>query len=383
MMETEVISQNEKENFLASSTLFVKEFESTFVDYFTCLCSSYDKTVSQEESKEIAFAIYHGLFKTDSEIVELKDDVFIRMRQNGVMVSFLITRSMFYLLENYLSFVRKQNITSQIELLMGCVGRFINLMENETPSVCNATVAFDVRFSDDVMFSPINNILEVFHQMKEENQAIVFLNLYKGVPISSEASIVKIEGENVTFYIDKLQEIAMKLDGKAFIVKNNYFNKHLKADIVDCNFQTNTVVLTNFIYLLNMPALQREFIRVHPDIVAKVFLNQLDNIQTSGRLFDISLNGLGVVSSENNGIFVGAKILVAFELNSASVPMQGDRKIEVQAEVMNVIEYKDSYRYCMRIFPDQEMTGKIFQYITKREDEILEELNSELSEYVL
>lgn len=383
MMETEVISQNEKENFLASSTLFVKEFESTFVDYFTCLCSSYDKTVSQEESKEIAFAIYHGLFKTDSEIVELKDDVFIRMRQNGVMISFLITRSMFYLLENYLSFVRKQNITSQIELLMGCVGRFINLMENETPSVCNATVAFDVRFSDDVMFSPINNILEVFHQMKEENQAIVFLNLYKGVPISSEASIVKIEGENVTFYIDKLQEIAMKLDGKAFIVKNNYFNKHLKADIVDCNFQTNTVVLTNFIYLLNMPALQREFIRVHPDIVAKVFLNQLGNIQTSGRLFDISLNGLGVVSSENNGIFVGAKILVAFELNSASVPMQGDRKIEVQAEVMNVIEYKDSYRYCMRIFPDQEMTGKIFQYITKREDEILEELNSELSEYVL
>lgn len=383
MMETEVISQNEKENFLASSTLFVKEFESTFVDYFTCLCSSYDKTVSQEESKEIAFAIYHGLFKTDSEIVELKDDVFIRMRQNGVMVSFLITRSMFYLLENYLSFVRKQNITSQIELLMGCVGRFINLMENETPSVCNATVAFDVRFSDDVMFSPINNILEVFHQMKEENQAIVFFNLYKGVPISSEASIVKIEGENVTFYIDKLQEIAMKLDGKAFIVKNNYFNKHLKADIVDCNFQTNTVVLTNFIYLLNMPALQREFIRVHPDIVAKVFLNQLGNIQTSGRLFDISLNGLGVVSSENNGIFVGAKILVAFELNSASVPMQGDRKIEVQAEVMNVIEYKDSYRYCMRIFPDQEMIGKIFQYITKREDEILEELNSELSEYVL
>lgn len=383
MMETEVISQNEKENFLASSTLFVKEFESPFVDYFTCLCSSYDKTVSQEESKEIAFAIYHGLFKTDSEIVELKDDVFIRMRQNGVMVSFLITRSMFYLLENYLSFVRKKNITSQIELLMECVGRFINLMENETPSVCNATVAFDVRFSDDVMFSPINNILEVFHQMKEENQAIVFLNLYKGVPISSEASIVKIEGENVTFYIDKLQEIAMKLDEKAFIVKNNYFNKHLKADIVDCNFQTNTVVLTNFIYLLNMPALQREFIRVHPDIVAKVFLNQWGNIQTSGRLFDISLNGLGVVSSENNGIFVGAKILVAFELNSASVPMQGDRKIEVQAEVMNVIEYKDSYRYCMRIFPDQEMTGKIFQYITKREDEILEELNSELSEYVL
>jgi len=95
------------------------------------------------------------------------------------------------------------------------------------------------------------------------------------------------------------------------------------------------------------------------------------------------LNGLGVVSSENNGIFVGAKVLVGFELNSASVSTQSDRKIEVQGEVMNVIEYKDSYRYCMRIFPDQEMSGKIFQYISKREDEILEELNNELNEYVL
>jgi len=383
-METEVISQSEKENFLGTSTLFLKEFEKAFVDYFTCLCASYDKAVSNEESKEIAFAIYHGLFKSDSDIEELKKDIFARMHQNGVMISFLITRSMFYLTENYISFARKHDIPSQIELLVGCISRFINLIENEvTPRVCSATVAFDVRFSDDVMFSPINNIIEVFHQMKEENQNIVFLNLYKGVPISSEASIVKIEDENVTFRIDKLQEIAMKLDGKAFIVKNNYFNKHLKADIVDYNFQTNTVVLTNFIYLLNMPALQREFIRVHPDIVAKVFLHQFGNIQTSGRLYDLSMNGLGVVSNENNGIFVGAKVLVWFELNSASVPTYGDRKIEVQGEVINVIEYKDSYRYCMRIFPNSEMSEKILHYITKREHEILEDLNNELNEYVL
>lgn len=384
MMETEVISQSEKENFLVTSTLFLKEFEKAFADYFTCLCASYDKAVTKEESKEVALTIYQGLFKSDSDIVELKGDIFVRMRQNGVMISFLINRSMFYLLENYISFVRKHDITSQIELLIGCISRFINLVENEvTPKVCNATVAFDVSFSDDVMFSPLNNIIEVFHQMKEENQNIVFLNLYKGVPISSEASIVKIAGENVTFYIDKLQEIAMKLDAKAFIVKNNYFNKHLKADIVDCNFQTNTVVLTNFIYLLNMPALQREFIRVHPDIVAKVFLHQFGNIQTSGRLYDLSMNGLGVVSNENNGIFVGAKVLIGFELNSASVRTQSDRKIEVQGEVINVIEYKDSYRYCMRIFPDKVMSEKILHYITKREHEILEDLNNELNEYVV
>ncbi|KFL33411.1 MULTISPECIES: PilZ domain-containing protein [unclassified Sulfurospirillum] len=381
-MEKEVISFSDKEKFLAASALFLKECELSFAEYFTCLCVHYDKTMSKDEAKEIALSIYHGLFKRDSDIEEIREDLFVRMRHDSVMIGFLINRSLFYLIENYLSFARKQAIDPQVELLIGCVSHFITLLEsNVTPKVCNPTAAFDVSFSSDVMFTPTNNIIEAFHTMRDDHQSVTFLNLYKGVPISSEASIVDIEGEQVAFRIDQLQEIAMKLDGQAFIVKNNYFNKHLKADIVYSDFQNNTVVLKNFIYLLNMPALQREFIRVHPDIIANVYLHQFGNMQTIGRLYDLSMNGLGVVSSENNGIFVGAKVLVEFELNSASISMDGDKKIAVQGEVINVIEYKDSYRYCMRILPNREMSEKILHYITKREREILEDLRNELNEY--
>lgn len=383
-MEKEVIYQSDKEKFLVTSVLFLKEFEPSFVDYFVCLCLSYDNAMTKEESREIALSIYHGLFKCDYDISELRDDLFTRMRQDGVMIGFLINRSMFYLIENYLSFTRREVIEPQVELLIGCVSHFINVIESEvTPKACNSTAVFDLSFSSDVMFTPTNNIIESFYKMKEDNQNIVFLNLYKGVPISSESSIVEIEGEHVTFRIDKLQEIAMKLDGQAFIVKNNYFNKHLKADIVYSDFQNNTVVLKNFIYLLNMPALQREFIRVHPDIIANVYLHQSSDMQTKGRLYDLSMNGLGVVSSENHGIYVGAKVMVAFELNSASIPMSGDKTIEVQGEVINIIEYKGSYRYCMRIVPDRTMSEKILHYITKREREILEDLNNELKEYTV
>lgn len=384
IMENEAFSQSDKEKFLTTSELFLKEFEERFVDYFAGLCVSYDKVVLKEEAQEIALAIFQGLFKSDYDISELRNDIFVRMHEDGVMIGFLINRSMFYLIENYIIFAHEHAIAPQVELLLSYVSRFINLLENEvTPKVSTYTGAFDVSFSSDVMFSPTNNIIETFNQMKKENQNVVFLNLYKGVPISSEAAIVDIEGENITFKIDQLQEIAMKLDGQAFIVKNNYFSKHLKADIVYSNFQTNTVVLTNFIYLLNMPALQREFIRVHPDIIAKVFLHQFGNLQTGGRLYDLSMNGLGVVSNENNGMFVGAKVLIEFELNSASVATDGDRKIEVQGEVINIIEYKDSYRYCMRIFPNHAMSEKILRYITLREREILEDLNNELRDYMV
>ncbi len=383
-MERESASKQDKENFLVNSSLFLKEFEKPFADYFASLCVSYDSAIDKEEAKSIALSIYQCLFKCESDIGDLKEDIFIRMRQDGVMIGFLINRSMFFLMEEYLVFARKHDLSPQLELLIECISRFINLLESDiTPKVSQSTAAFDVSFSDDVLFTPNNNIIDVFAKMQENHQNIIFLNLYKGVPISSEASVVEIDGENVTFKIDQLQEIAMKLDGQAFIVKNEYFSKHLKADIVYSNFQNGTVVLTNFIYLLNMPALQREFIRVHPDIIAKVFLHQFGNLQTSGRLYDLSMNGLGVVSNENNGVFVGAKVLIEFELNSPSVPSHGDKKIEVQGEVINIIEYNDSFRYCMRIFPNRAMSEKILHYITLREKEILEDLHTELKEYIV
>jgi len=381
-MEKDIITQSDKEELLTNSALFVKEFETYFIEYFTCLCISYDHAIDKEEASSIALAIYKSLFKCDNDIGDLKEDIFIRMRQDGVMVGFLINRSMFFLIEEYLIFAKKYAIVPQLELLIPCVSHFISLLESDiTPKLSQSTAVYDMSFGDDVLFTPNNNVIDLLLKMKEEHQNIMFLNLYKGVPISSEASVVGIDGEKVTFKIDRLQEIAMKLDGQAFIVKNEYFSKHLKADVVYSNFQTNTVVLTNFIYLLNMPALQREFIRVHPDILAKVYLHQFGNLQTSGRLYDLSMNGLGVVSHENNGVFVGAKVLIAFELNSPAVPSSDNQTIEVQGEVINIIEYKDSFRYCMRIFPNHAMSEKILQYITVREKEILEDLNMELQEY--
>ena len=180
------------------------------------------------------------------------------MRHDGVMIGFLINRSMFYLIENYIKFAKKKKISPQVELLISCVSRFINVLESEVSDKYNASLGeFDFE-GGEISFAS-NSIIETFQKMKDEGQKLQFLNLYQGVPIISEAEIVSIDGENVSFHMDHLQEIAMKLDGRAFITKNDYFSKHLKADIVYSNFMTNTVVLHNFIYLLNMPALQREF----------------------------------------------------------------------------------------------------------------------------
>lgn len=379
-MTKETISGHEKEDFLKSSALFLQEFEPVYVEYFVSLCLSYDGAIGKEEARSMALSIYTNLFKCTFDLEGLREDLLIKMRQDGVMIGFFINRSMFYLMENYIAFTKQRGIAPRIEILITCISRFINVLEGEVSTKTDVSIgAFDVSFNE----MPIGSqtILEIFQKIKEEGKSVQFLNLYQGVPISREAYVVEVDGESVSFQTEQLQEIAMKLDGQAFIIKDDHFSRHLKADILYSNFLTNTVTLHNFIYLLNMPALQREFVRVHPDIVAKVYLHQFGNLETSGRLYDLSISGLGVLSGENNGIFIGAKVLVTFELSTAK--KESTESIEVQAEVINIIESKGSYRYCMRIFPEKEMHERIVMYIQQREREIIQNLEDELKAYVV
>lgn len=379
-MINEANKQLEKGEFFKNSATFLKEFEPNYIEYFSSLCLSYDTAISKEEANAIALSIYQNLFKCDVSVNGVREDLLIKMRQDGVMIGFLINRSMFYLIEHYIAFIKKIGMASQVELLISSISRFINLIEGDVSKKLSVSVgAFDVQFNQLPVVS--HTIIENFQQIKNEGKRVQFLNLYQGVPISCEGDIISIDGESVTFQTERLQEIAMKLDGQAFIIKNDYFTKHIKADIVYSNFMTNTVTLNNFIYLLNMPALQRESVRVHPDIVATVYLHQFGGCETSGRLYDLSMHGLGVLSSQNNGVFSGAKVFVSFDLSTTKE--ESADKIEVEAEVINIIQYKDSYRYCMRIFPDAKMSEKIVQYINQREKEIIQNLEDELKEYII
>lgn len=83
--------------------------------------------------------------------------------------------------------------------------------------------------------------------------------------------------------------------------------------------------------------------RIHPDIAAQVYLNPEGNLVTAGRLFDLSVNGLGVLSSENNGIEIGTRMLVSF-----SLPFAGT--VDVPATVVNIITYLQDFVFVCVFF---------------------------------
>ena len=368
------------EIFLSDSSDFIEEFKPTFVKYFINLCTSYDKFYSQETLEEVASAIYKDIFVIDISITTFEKDIFKKMMEDGVMIGFLINRSMFFLLDNYIKETKKNTKCKEhIETIILLITEYIKQFEKK---ICdkNKLQPLHVNFDTLENFSVGKNIIDVLKDIKDRGDNITFFNLYKGIPVQHHATIVDIDDSEVVFRTIQTQEIAMKMDGAAYILKDNNFDKHLKADIVYNNFENNTVVLNNFMYLLNMPATRREFIRVHPEIMAEVSISSDGKLITKGKLFDLSMDGLGVVSDENNGIYAGVKIKLNFTL-----PMLNKKKpsyINVDGEVLNIIEYSSSYRYCIKIYPKVSEENKIIDYVKVREVEILDSLDKKLEDYI-
>ncbi|NOX14956.1 MAG: PilZ domain-containing protein [Epsilonproteobacteria bacterium] len=359
---------------------FINDTESDYIEYFFILCDKYDIAIDKNVARSIAKNFLENLSKDKLEIGTIRSLKLLKLLKNSRKINLLLNKITLYIYEKFIEFMKKQDEISLdfFEQLTQHLKNFYNLIENSIyEETQNYSTKIGFGFQNQVYFN--NNILDIFQKMKKDSKNIQFMNLYQGILISYEGKILEIDDESVVFKIEnELQEIAMKLEGKAYMIKNDYLNRYVKADISYSNFSNKTIVLNNFVYLLNLPAIQREFSRVYPDIFVQVTLENEKNTQLKGNLYDLSMGGLGFISKDNEGFFVGAHVDMKFKLNLAGK----EYNISTAGEILNMIEYMNSYRYCLKIFPDTKNLQKIQMYIKLREREIIEELKEELNNYI-
>jgi len=333
-------------DFLNEIDNFTKEFESKFIDYFVSLTLSHNE-IYLENVDDVACFIYRDAFRPEEPFVSKSKDFFEVINKNSAFISLIISKSMLFFLKNY---IKELNHDKQDELII--------YLEN-----------YEENFE---------NMLQ--EKCTIQNKNISFLSGNSGIFSNniSKATIIDIDldNEEVVFRYEKIQEIVMKMDGAAYILKDEHFSKYIKADIVYQDFYDNAVTLKNFTYLFNMPANEREFVRVPPNIPAKVNLFEQKDVRTEGKLFDLSINGLGVISEVNNGLFVGAKVDINFELYSYEKKEHDN--VVAYGEILDIIAYEDSYRYCVLIYPRGNAAEIIQDYVKNREKEIMKSLNFRL-----
>jgi hypothetical protein len=363
--------EEETKNFLDDSIEFIESFKDEFVDYFIELCRTYKNNYEENTLRDVGALIYQDIFKDDIFITTFEGNIFSEMKEDGVLVGFLINKLGFFLIEKYIEFFKNKSVdySNNLELLVRLVHKYTIDFEIE---ICKKNIQepYSLNFDTEESHRDDEKIYKILENIGKNKKNVTFFNLYEGIPISSEGKIIKIENDEITFNVDKLQKIAMLDERVAYILKNDDFTKYIKADIIENSFHEDQIVLGNFSYLFNMPAMNRTHIRVYPEALVHVKLELEPNLITNGILYDLSVSGLGVISSQNNGIFAGAKVDISFDLDFKD----GLRKVLVYGEILNIIEYKESYRYCIKIFPNSRDENFIDQYVKSREINILNTL---------
>ncbi len=121
------------------------------------------------------------------------------------------------------------------------------------------------------------------------------LNYYHEIPVSYGASVDYVEGDMVDLTVHQHQVVVMKFDKKT-ILKSSHFPYDVISNVFRVKLSNCLVTLTNFAYAV-VRAERRKFVRVAvKDPQEAIFADGKRKIH--GRLVDISLCGIAVLSSE-------------------------------------------------------------------------------------
>ena len=347
------------------------KLESDFADYFKEYKSVFLASLREPDSGMLRFysQLYDGLlcknFRTEQASRDFKEQ---EMDINRCSKAFL---------NLMLDFSRHLQNKDLDPVHLNYLANAIDVLRSSQPSSTRNIHAQGMATGSNFVIS--SNFSAALAQCFNERAKLHFFNLYDGVPIECEGEILRIEGELFVAKVSTLQILAMKHEGKAFLVKNEALNNNLKANIAWINVSNDTVGLNAFELQDQMTALRRKFPRVHPNVYTPIKLMHEDGRELLGKLFDISEGGMGVVSMQEAGFKNGDELSADIELLMPAT--QEKNRISLRFKLVVLINYQNAFRYCLQILPNQEATLAIREFSRQRVRETIEQLEESIKNY--
>lgn len=199
-----------------------------------------------------------------------------------------------------------------------------------------------------------------------------FLNYYKEMPVSYDATLLTVENDMAEFELHEYQAKVISLDRKALIYSPE--GSSVKEDILGEAFYINSskkkVILCKFEYA-KIRSNMRRFVRVILDrpIEAEV-ATENDIIKASVK--DISLGGLLMSLLNTEGLYAGVEISITIKL-----PDLFNRtfiNVTVVSTVIKIIGDEPPYICIVEFQPDKIAQQHISYYVNQRQVEIIKEL---------
>lgn len=199
-----------------------------------------------------------------------------------------------------------------------------------------------------------------------------FLNYYKEIPVSYDATLVHVENEMAEFELHEYQAKVINLERKALIY--SHAESPVKEDILGEAFYINPlkkkVILCNFEYA-KIRSNMRRFVRVMLDRPVEADMIFEDDI-TRGNIMNISLGGAAMHLVSRDRLVPGLELNLFLKLPDI---LNGDiTEVGLSAMVISVTGESAPYTCILEFHPEKHSQQQISYYINQRQVEIIKEL---------
>ena len=215
--------------------------------------------------------------------------------------------------------------------------------------------------------------------LSNEQKPVIYLTVFRGVPISYKTYINEIDEENqeISLKINSYQLIASKFQNKAYIIDPKSA-KAFTAYIKDVDEKSKEVILYHFVST-KRSNIKRNYIRVQPLQTVNVnmfYRNSLYN----GTIYDISLRGVAIIAKPIKDVNVSDKFEI--ELKIAFNKQLIDLNINAElVSITKINNQQNKYHFSFELSLQEET--QLEKYIVYREKEIIKELNEYIKNTLL
>jgi len=203
-------------------------------------------------------------------------------------------------------------------------------------------------------------------------QTFSFLNYYKEIPVSYDATLLSIENEMAEFSVHEYQAKVVNLEKKTLIHSHplNSFPEDMIGEAFYVSSAKKRVILCNFGYA-HIRSDMRKFVRVLLDNPIEADLLFEEDI-IKGNVNDISLGGAAVSIQTADLLVPGLDINVFLKLPE----LNGNSRQEVglSATIVKVVGTCAPYTCIIEFHPEKHSQQLIAYYINQRQVEIIKEL---------
>jgi hypothetical protein len=353
---------NNFSSFILENTPFFEKYKNKFVKFFSEYAKKSSKNILDFNEDEIE-KLYESLFinpffnKSNIDHQTILNPVY-RLKDYHIDVTAFLNKLFLILANNYMKFiVKEKNSINKLKNLTALLEFYIKYVEY-----------YNTSDEDDTLKLP-KEIIKIAASKKPLN----LFSIYKGIPIAHKTNILETDEKEGVIKVtaNNYQIVAAKFHKEIFLLENDKeysFRANIKHFIAH-----KKIMYLNNIEKVQRNAPKRSFIRVQPKEKIDVLLKN-GNEKLKTELYDISLRGLCVLG-KNSNFKVSDIVNIEFILN-----VDKPHLFITQGEIKSITKLDSkTFRYHIHFELNTHYEFILSKYITKREKEIVKELNAYIS----